>query len=88
MKKNIKKTIENILMLVLVIFGLFVVYQIIKKALGGSWETEDIIISLLIFNSGCVFTIGLSMAKLKSDHNHLANQFRHLVKDFKIYIKK
>ena len=68
-------------------FGLFIAYQIIKKALGGSWDTEDIIIALLIFNLGCVFTIGLSMAKLSSDHRHLVGQFRRLAEDFKGHIK-
>lgn len=88
MKKDIEKLIENIIITLLVIFGLFIIYQIIKKAIGGSWTTEDIIISLLIFNLGCIFTIGLTLAKLKSDHNHLKNQFRSLAEDFKKYIKK
>jgi hypothetical protein len=70
------------------------VYQVIRNALGGSWDMESIIISLLIFNLGCVFSIGLVLAKLNStlarlssDHNHLLNQFRILANDFKKDIK-
>ena len=88
MKEKTFKIIETALVTILFIFGLFLVYQILKKALGGSWETENIIISLLIFNIGLTFTIGLSMAKLKSDHNHLENQFKSLVSDFKNHSKK
>jgi len=72
----------------LTVLAIFIVYQIIKKSLGGSWESEDIIIALLIFNLGCVFTIGLSLALLKSDHTHLEKQFRSLASDFKKYVKK
>ncbi len=88
MKRDIKNVIENIVIALLIIFGLFLVYQIIIKAFGGSWATEDIIISLLIFNLGCVFTIGLALAKLNSDHNHLASQFNSLAEDFKRHVKK
>ena len=85
---KMKKIIENVLITLLIIFGFFIVYQIIKRILGGSWTTEDIIISLLIFNLGCIFTIGLSLARLTSAHNHLSNQFKSLANDFKQHIKK
>ncbi|MFH1592337.1 MAG: hypothetical protein ABIB47_03145 [Candidatus Woesearchaeota archaeon] len=95
MKEDIEKIIERIVIIVLVVFGLYISYQIIKRILGGSLTAEDIIISLLIFNLGCVFTIGFALAKLnsglaklKSDHNHLRNQFRSLADDFKRYVKK
>lgn len=88
MKKDIEKLIERTIITILILFGLLLIYQILRKVFGGSWETEDIIIALLIFNLGSIFTIGLSFAKLKSDHSHLANQFRNLANDFKKYIKK
>jgi len=88
MKKDIEKLIEDVAIVLLLVFGLFIIYQIIKKAMGGSWSTEDIIISLLIFNLGCIFTIGLTLAKLNSDHSHLADQFKSLAEDFKKHIKK
>ncbi len=92
MKEKTFKIIETALVTILFIFGLFLVYQILKKIFGGSWEIESIIISLLIFNIGLTFTIaftlGISLAKLKSDHNHLENQFKSLVSDFKNHSKR
>jgi len=88
MKRNIEKIAEIIGMVSLILFGLLIVYQVIKKIFGGSWTTENIVISLLVFNLGCVFTIGLSLVRLGSDHNHLKNQFRNLASDFKKYAKK
>lgn len=88
MRTNTGKIIEIFIITLLFLFGLFLIYQIIKKALGGSWGTEDIIISLLIFNLGAIFTIGLSIARLSSDHKHLSIQFRSLANDFKEHVKK
>lgn len=82
--KELNKVIESIVIL----FALYVLFQIIRVMLGGSWEIEDIIVSLLIFNLGCVFTIGILVAQMKSDHNHLKGQFKNLAKDFKNHIGK
>ncbi len=69
---NIVKIFE----MILVIFGLFILYQIIKKIFGGSLTVEDMIISLLVFNIGATFTIGIMFAQLKSDLNYLRDQFK------------
>ncbi|MFA5173666.1 MAG: hypothetical protein WC438_00630 [Candidatus Pacearchaeota archaeon] len=78
--------IQIILILIMFIFGILIIYQLIKKILGGSWNSEDIIVALLIFNLGCLFTIILNLAKLNSDHEHLEKQFYYLAKDFKEHI--
>lgn len=77
-----------VISIIVTLLGLFVAYQIIRKILGSSWSIEDIIISLLIFNLGVMFTIGLSLSSLKSDHKHLSNQFKSLASDFKEHIRK
>ena len=84
MDEKARKIIE----LALILFALFLLVQIVKVMAGGSWSSEDIIIGLLIFNLGSVFTIGLLVAQLKSDHNYLKNQFKSLAGDFKLHIKK
>ncbi|MBS3155543.1 hypothetical protein J4404_03545 [Candidatus Woesearchaeota archaeon] len=85
------KSYENLLMKIivglLILFGLYLTYQIIKKSLGGSWTSEDIIIAILIFNLGAIFTVGLSLSELKSNHGNLAKQFSALANDFKDHIK-
>jgi len=84
-KKLIDK-IEFIAIILLIIFGLFIAYQIILKIFGGSWATEDIIVALLVFVIGFIFTIALNLVKLNLKHDHLEGQFYHLAKDFKEYI--
>jgi len=86
LKMRNKKLIDNLqilLMIILILFGLFISYQIIRKIVGASWETESIIIALLMLNIGLTFTIAISQVKLNSDHNHLQRQFQYLAKDFK-----
>ncbi len=87
LKKNITISLGNTIIILLVILGLFIGYQIIRLLLGGSWKAEDIIVSLLVFNLGAVFTIGLMLATLMSDHKHLSNGFSLLVKDFREHLK-
>ena len=74
-KYNFLDIVQIILTIVLIIFSLVILYQIILKLFGGSWATEDII------------TNSIHLAKLKSDHNNLSNQFRCLANDFKSHIK-
>ena len=68
-------------------FGIFIIYQVILKILGGSWEIENIILALLIFNIGFSFTIALNQVKTNSDINHQNYQFRHLANDFKLHLQ-
>lgn len=74
--------------ILIALFGLFLLIQIIRKILGGSWSTEDIIIGLLLFNLGSIFTIGMIVAQLRSDHRNLKGQFRSLAEDFKEHREK
>lgn len=83
MKRKTLNLIQNILVFLIFILGLFIAYQIILKIFGGSWETEDIVVTLLVLIISSIFTIVIILAQLKSDHNHLARQFSSLAKDFK-----
>jgi uncharacterized integral membrane protein len=80
--------IEKVVKLLLTLFAAYLIFQIVRKLLGGSWTTEEIILSLLVFILGAVFTIGMMMVQLKSDHGHLKDQFKSLANDFKSHIKK
>jgi len=88
MGKKIIDYFVSILIIILILFGTFIIYQLIRKILGGSWTTENIIIALLIFEIGLTFTIAVSLARLISDHNHLKGQFCSLAKDFKEHLSK
>lgn len=52
--------------LILILLGLFIAYQLIKAILGGSWQTESLIIALLVFNLGIVWKLNTSIWQLKS----------------------
>jgi len=84
MKKEIIEAVQIILMILIIIFGLFILYQIILKIFGGSWETENLIIGLLMINISLTFALSISLTKLRSDHNYLLNQFKNLASDFKL----
>jgi ABC-type multidrug transport system permease subunit len=86
-KLKINKKIEKIIEIFVILFGLYLLIQVLRVLFGGLWTNEDLIIGLLIFNLGCIFTIGISVAQLKSDHNYLKSQFRSLVRDFKLRSK-
>lgn len=80
--------IERISQIALTIFAVYLIIQVFRHILGGSWTAEDIILGLLIFNLGALFTIGLMLVELKSDHLHFKRQFASLAEDFKMHIKK
>ncbi len=86
-KLSINEKIEKAIEIFVILFGLFILIQILRVIFDGSWTNEDLIIGLLIFNLGSIFTIGVSVAQLKSDHNHLKGQFKSLASDFKSQIK-
>ncbi len=73
----------KVLISLLILFGLYLLVQIIRKIIGGSWTMEDIILGLIILNLGSVITIGTMVAQLRSDHDHLKAQFYSLANDFK-----
>jgi len=85
MKKDI---LIKALLIVLILFGLFILYQIVKKIIGGSWTADAIAISLLIANTGIIISTQIKLTKVKSNLNHLSNKFDALAKDFKNHIKE
>ena len=70
MKTNIKKIILNIIpilvMILLVIVSIVVSYQVIKAIIGGTWETENIIIAGMgMFLAGLFVIVGFLMHQAK-----------------------
>lgn len=50
--------------IILILLGLFIAYQLLRKIFGGSWQTESLIIALLIFNLGITWKLSMSFIKL------------------------
>ena len=82
--ERVVKTIEFLI----VIFGVYLLLQLIRKILGGSWSSEDIVVALLIFNTSCLFTVVILIVQIKTDLGNLKSQFRALATDFKAHLKK
>lgn len=45
--------------ILLILLGLYIAYQILRVLFGGSWETESLIVSLLIFNLGLTWKLNI-----------------------------
>ena len=49
--------------IILILLGLFIAYQLIKAILGGSWQTESLIIALIIFNLGLTWKLNMNFER-------------------------
>ena len=47
--------------IILILLGLFVAYQILRAIFGGSWQTESIVIALVIFNLGLTWKLNMML---------------------------
>ena len=49
--------------ILLILFGLFIIYQLIRKIIGASWQAESLIIALLIFNLGITWKLNMKFER-------------------------
>ena len=49
--------------IILIFIGLFIVYQLLKSIFGGSWQTESLIIALLVFNLGLTWRFSMKFER-------------------------
>lgn len=50
--------------IILILFGLFMAYQLLRIIVGGSWQMEALLIGLLMFNLGLTWKIAMKVIKL------------------------
>ena len=81
LKMNTK--ILKLIQISLIIFGIFLLIQILRKIFGGSWSTEDIVVALLLFNTSIIFTSTIILVQLRSDQRYLRKDVEILIKDLK-----
>lgn len=55
--------IGKILYWIFVIFVVYLIIEIIRKILGGSWEIEELIITMLAANLGYSFYLGSKLSE-------------------------
>jgi len=86
-KYSLLDIFQIILTIILIIFSLFILYQIIKKIIGGSWSIEQVILALVIANIGVTFSLAIRQTKSSMQLSNLMSQFKCLANDFKSHIK-
>jgi len=59
----------------LVIAGIILIYQIIRKLMGGSWDLESIMLTLLAVNIGYSFYLGNQVSQLQGEFKGWSRQF-------------
>ena len=52
--------------IILIIFGLFIAYQLLRAIIGGSWQAESLIIAFLVFNFTLIWKLNTNILKLDS----------------------
>ena len=57
----VSERFDKIIDIILILAGLFIAYQLLLKILGGSWQTEDLLITLLAINLGLTWRIGTKL---------------------------
>lgn len=67
----------------IILFGIYIVIQILKKVFGGSWSAETLLIALGVANLTFTVTVVSGLASLKSEYKNLSAQFRCMATDFK-----
>jgi len=75
--------LQLILLIFLIVFGLFILYQIILKILGGSWTTEAVIISFLVLLISIVFSIAVSQIRFTTDYNYFKKDMYGFHREFR-----
>ena len=83
---KLNKIFKILVYMILLVFSFFLIYQIILKIIGGSWQTEDIIIALMILMIGFVFNITIKLSRLETNFSNLKYSFCNLAKDFKQHL--
>ncbi len=79
----ISKKVQNAVEISVSLFGLYMLYQILRRMLGGSWGIEALIFGLVVLHIGFTFGLAMKMAETKTDLRHLNKKFYALATDFK-----
>lgn len=80
-----KKEILMIIEVIICLFGLYILYEILRKMSGGSWGIQEMIFGLTVLTLGFVFHLAMSLSEVKTDVHHLRAQFHSLATDFKAH---
>lgn len=83
MPRRLINILEIIIYILLILFSIFITYQLVIKIFGGRWETQDIVITLLVLMFGVLFNIAIRQIRLETDFKHQRRSFFYLSRDVK-----
>ena len=86
--KRFTMKIENIIQITITLFGLFIIYQIVKRMLGGSWEIETVLLALVIFAMTITFSTTFRFNKHLGEFKEFKRSMLEMTKDFKEFRKE
>jgi len=81
-----QEIINWILRIFLIVIGIIIIYQLLRKILGGSWELQ-LILALIIANLSYSFYAGNKLAEQKGWSKQFEKRFEALAHDFKDHLK-
>jgi len=91
-KKNI---VDTLVIVLLIVMGIILGYQVIKAIIGGTWATENIIIAGMgMFLAGLFVIVGFLMHQAKTlgilseRTKNIGDNLRKLGNDFKEHTKE
>jgi hypothetical protein len=95
MVENLKNIIIDTIKILYILLILYVAYQVVKAILGGTWNSENIIIAGIGIILGGMFVIveflmnqAKSLGTLEERTKNIGQSLYHLGNDFKQHISK
>ena len=74
--------------IILILLGLFIAYQLLHTIFGGSWQTENLIIALLVFHLGLIWRLSMKFEGHISWHKAMNKKLLYRNKILYSYIRK
>jgi len=92
---DLKETIANLFKVIYIIILVYVAYQVLRAILGGTWESENIIIAGMGVILAGMFVIvsflvsqGKCLGTLEERTKNIGESLSNLGKDFKEHLSK
>ena len=79
---------HTIMDLALILFGLFIIYQLVRRMLGGSWGIETVILGFVIFGLGLTIKNTFDFSSHKGEFKEFKRSMLVMAKDFKEFKKE
>ncbi|MEK6951737.1 MAG: hypothetical protein AABX29_01865 [Nanoarchaeota archaeon] len=93
-RMDLRKVITELFRIIYIIIIIYVAYQVLKAILGGTWETENIIIAGMGIILAGMFVIvgflinqGKCLGTLEERTKNIGDSLHNLGKDFKRHLE-